>query len=179
MTCEHEAPYGSLAPCGNGVVCSIKSHTFCDKCVTQVPWNHSHGSRKRCIGCLRSQVSFRKRANDYGVLLRKMTSKDEASHASSPPCSQRDTFIPKLYLRLLWFFRRTAALFRQIRTFPQLFVLNVTLDSTWRLTQESYRDTSSHVPHGTGSLRLVGSFKLYVSFAECNLFYRLFCKGDL
>jgi len=29
--------------------------------------------------------------------------------------------IPKLYLRLLWFFRRTAALFRQIRTFPQLF----------------------------------------------------------
>ena len=30
-------------------------------------------------------------------------------------------FIPKLYLRLLWFFRRTAALFCQIRTFPQLF----------------------------------------------------------
>ena len=33
----------------------------------------------------------------------------------------RTTFIPKLLLRLLWFFRRTAALFRQIRTFPQLF----------------------------------------------------------
>ena len=32
-----------------------------------------------------------------------------------------ETFIPKLLLRLLWFFRRTAALFRQIRTFPQLF----------------------------------------------------------
>jgi len=31
------------------------------------------------------------------------------------------TFITKLLLRLLWFFRRTAALFRQIRTFPQLF----------------------------------------------------------
>ena len=30
-------------------------------------------------------------------------------------------FIPKLFLRLLWFFRRTAALFRQIRTLPQLF----------------------------------------------------------
>jgi len=36
----------------------------------------------------------------------------------------RTTFIPKLLLRLLWFFRRTAALFRQIRTFPQFFVLN-------------------------------------------------------
>jgi len=31
------------------------------------------------------------------------------------------TFTPKLLLRLIWFFRRTAALFRQIRTFPQLF----------------------------------------------------------
>ena len=31
------------------------------------------------------------------------------------------TFIPKLLLRWLWFFRRTAALFRQICTFPQLF----------------------------------------------------------
>jgi len=30
-------------------------------------------------------------------------------------------FIPKLFVRLLWFFRRTAALFCQIRTFPQLF----------------------------------------------------------
>jgi len=30
-------------------------------------------------------------------------------------------FIPKLLLRLLWFFRRTAALFRQIFTFAQLF----------------------------------------------------------
>ena len=31
------------------------------------------------------------------------------------------SFIPKLLLRLLWFFRRKAALSRQIRTFPQLF----------------------------------------------------------
>jgi len=30
-------------------------------------------------------------------------------------------FIPKLLLRLLWSFRRTAAFFHQIRTFPQLF----------------------------------------------------------
>jgi len=37
-----------------------------------------------------------------------------------PDCNN-GIFIPKLYLRLLWFFRRTAALFRQIRTFPQLF----------------------------------------------------------
>jgi len=35
--------------------------------------------------------------------------------------SRRPILIPKLCLRLLWFFRRTAALSRQIRTFPQLF----------------------------------------------------------
>ena len=34
---------------------------------------------------------------------------------------KKNIFIPKLFLRLLWFFRRTATLFRQIRTFPQLF----------------------------------------------------------
>ena len=31
------------------------------------------------------------------------------------------TLIPKLLLRLLWFFRRSEALFRQIGTFPKLF----------------------------------------------------------
>ena len=32
-----------------------------------------------------------------------------------------DGFIPQLLLRFLWFFRQTADLFRQIRTFPHLF----------------------------------------------------------
>jgi len=34
-------------------------------------------------------------------------------------CGWPFTFIPKLFLRLLWFFRQTAALFRQIRTFER------------------------------------------------------------
>jgi len=41
---------------------------------------------RRPIGCLELQVIFRKRATDYRALLRKMTSKDKASYASSPPC---------------------------------------------------------------------------------------------
>ena len=40
---------------------------------------------RKCIGCLKLQVSFRKRATNYRALLRKMTSKDKASYASSPP----------------------------------------------------------------------------------------------
>jgi len=39
------------------------------------------------IGCLKLQVIFRKRANNYRALLRTMTYKDKASYASSPPCT--------------------------------------------------------------------------------------------
>ena len=38
---------------------------------------------RRCIGCLKLQVSFFKRASNYRALLRKMTSKDKASYGSS------------------------------------------------------------------------------------------------
>jgi len=45
-----------------------------------------------------------------------------------------ETFIPKLLVRLLWFFRRTAALFRQIRTFPQLFRFFFSFGEFWNPT---------------------------------------------
>ena len=38
---------------------------------------------RRCIECLKSQVSFRKRATNHKALLRRMTSKDKASYGSS------------------------------------------------------------------------------------------------
>jgi len=41
----------------------------------------------RCIGCLKLQISFRKRAIDYRALLRKMTYHDKASYNSTPPCA--------------------------------------------------------------------------------------------
>jgi len=40
---------------------------------------------RRCIGCLKLQVIFRKRATNSRALWRKMTYKDKASYASSPP----------------------------------------------------------------------------------------------
>ena len=48
-------------------------------------------------------------------------------------------FIPKLILRLLCFFRRTAALFRQIRTFPQLFRFCSDLGNSaiWQIVRNS------------------------------------------
>ena len=49
-------------------------------------YNLSTGWR-RCIRCLKLQVSFHKSATNYRALLRKMTYKDKASYASSPPCS--------------------------------------------------------------------------------------------
>ena len=43
------------------------------------------------IGCLESQVIFRKRATKYRALLREMTCKDNVFYDSSPPCSRQDT----------------------------------------------------------------------------------------
>jgi len=42
---------------------------------------------QRCIGCLKLQVIFRKRATNYRVRLRKMTYKDQASYDSTQPCN--------------------------------------------------------------------------------------------
>ena len=41
---------------------------------------------RRPIGCLKSQVIFRKRAPNYKALLRKMTYEDKTSYHSTPPC---------------------------------------------------------------------------------------------
>jgi len=46
-----------------------------------------HTGWRRCIGCLKLHVSFRKRATNYRALWRKMTYQDKASYASSPPCT--------------------------------------------------------------------------------------------
>jgi len=42
---------------------------------------------RRCIGFLKLQVSFRKRATNYRALLRKMTYEDKGSYGPSPLCN--------------------------------------------------------------------------------------------
>ena len=54
-------------------------HTFHDL-LSSTGW-------RRCIGCLNSQVSFRKRATNHRALLQKMTYEDKASYDSTPTCS--------------------------------------------------------------------------------------------
>jgi len=44
---------------------------------------------RRLIGCLEMQVIFRKKANNYRALLRKMTYEDKTPYASTPPCINR------------------------------------------------------------------------------------------
>ena len=44
---------------------------------------------QRCIGYLKLQVSFRKKATKYRALLRKMASKNKAFYGSLPPCTVR------------------------------------------------------------------------------------------
>ena len=42
---------------------------------------------RRLVGCLKSQVIFRKRATNYRALLRKMTDVDKEYYGSTPPCT--------------------------------------------------------------------------------------------
>ena len=54
---------------------------------TGTGWRACTGTGWRtCIGCLKWHVSLCNIAIIYGALLRKMTYKDQASHASSLPC---------------------------------------------------------------------------------------------
>ena len=48
---------------------------------------------RRAIGCLELQVIYRKRATNYGALLRKITYKDKASYDSTPPCISFSSFV--------------------------------------------------------------------------------------
>ena len=53
-------------------------------CVQNARYVKSHGiGRQRCIGGLKSQVSFRKRAINYSALLREIQNKDKASYDST------------------------------------------------------------------------------------------------
>jgi len=47
--------------------------------------------RRSCIGRLKLQVSFRKRATSYRAVLRENTYKNKVSNASAPPCSSKQT----------------------------------------------------------------------------------------
>ena len=47
---------------------------------------NTHTGWRRCTECLKSPVSFRKKASNYTDLLRKITYTDKASYGSSPPC---------------------------------------------------------------------------------------------
>ena len=41
---------------------------------------------RRCIGCLKLQIFFRKRATNCRALLQKMTCNDKTCYVSTPPC---------------------------------------------------------------------------------------------
>ena len=62
--------------CATGLISSIRYDLF----RRDTQW-------QRCIGYLKLQVSFCKRATNFRALLRKMIYIDKASYAPSPPCT--------------------------------------------------------------------------------------------
>jgi len=57
---------------------------------------------RRPVGCLKLRVIFHKRATNYRALLQKMTYKDRAFYASSPPCTWYFSFICVPYRIHMW-----------------------------------------------------------------------------
>jgi len=70
-----------LILCGAGLrLRKKKKHRMPNIWYTHIGW-------RRCIGCLKLQVCFRKRATNCRALWQKMKYQDKASYASSPPCT--------------------------------------------------------------------------------------------
>ena len=95
---------------------SIATHVACDldMCEMRVYVCYSgNAGCRRCIGRLKLQISFCKRATNYSTLLRKLTRKHKASYGSLPPfihkiymhttdtfiCSNKYTYFRKLFIR--------------------------------------------------------------------------------
>jgi len=70
-------------------VCILRLCHVCVSMIALCVCVHYHYLTKwrRCTGCLRLQVTFRKRATNHRALLRKMTSNAKASCGSSPRCT--------------------------------------------------------------------------------------------
>jgi len=80
--------------CTRARALSPSTHTHTSgACTLACPAPHTNTEWRRCIGRLKLQVSFCKRAINYGSLLRKMTCVGKASYGFSPPCTCHPAFL--------------------------------------------------------------------------------------
>jgi len=105
MTCKYKASYESSLVCMSESSCEcVCACTWVSHVTRTCGWVMSHipvmpasiswhdTKWRRCIGCLKLQVSFCKRATNYRALLRKITCKDKASYESSLLCMSHDSY---------------------------------------------------------------------------------------
>jgi len=83
-------PFCRKRPVIKGILCMM--HATSDM--------HPTGWR-RYIGCLKLQVSFRKRATNYRAFLREIICEDKASHVSLPPCSHVCVWWISLHMHIM------------------------------------------------------------------------------
>jgi len=100
----------------------------------------SHTGWRRCIGCLKLQFAFRKRATIYRAVLRKETYKDKASYASLPPCTRRVPYtrgVSIKRLKLQVSFRKRATSYRAF-----LRVYKTRVVPAWWMSSHTYTRVS-------------------------------------
>jgi len=103
MACLHPLPYSSsLTPIFLFTHSHIPLHSlpYSYICATYSNIGSSPNRNavwRRLIRCLKLQVIFCKRADNYRALLRKMTCEDKASYDSTPPCMRvsDDSYVPR------------------------------------------------------------------------------------
>jgi len=85
-------PPPSLHACSRALSPCTHTHKS-GACTRACPAPHTNTEWRRCITCLKLQVSFCKRAINYVALLRKMTCVDKASYGSLPCCTCHPAFL--------------------------------------------------------------------------------------
>ena len=100
FVCVHVRVYADCYPCIHFFFLCVSFRLMCGyrtaTIIRWIGWMLSFVAKEtsfrdprgwwRCIGCLQFQISFHKRATDYGDLFRKMTYKDKTFYASLPTC---------------------------------------------------------------------------------------------
>jgi len=122
---------------------------------------HTFTGWRRLIGCLQFQVIFRKRADNYTALLRKITCTDKASYHSTPPC--RASW--RTFGRDIWLCWRFTGLFADVC--KKCVAVNLQHGNT--LMTRCNKATHCNILQYTARLRLCKALCIQSSFYNVNI----------
>jgi len=135
---------------------------------------------RRPAGCLRLQVIFRKRANNYRALLQVMTSEDKASYGSLPPCKHiltpSHTSRSALKIHAFWWFM--CSIFSRLPNHEPPYLQDTTSYAFWTACRQT---TARHCNIMCGILCVFHYLHTHIHTPHtqtCNISYRTWVKSE-